>query len=111
MKREHRDCAGFSSGTLILALLTGACVGAVAALLIAPDSGIRMRRRLRKGAKIAQEEFADVAAEAKEALGALGKDARQTLRQTATRLGAALGAAKDALKDDSKVLRGVPPHG
>ncbi|MGH7230797.1 MAG: YtxH domain-containing protein [Nitrospiraceae bacterium] len=110
MERDHRSCGGFSVATLALAFFTGTLLGAGAALLIAPESGTRIRKRLRKSAKIAQEEFSDVAAEAREALGVLGKDARQTIRQTASRLSAALGATKDALKEEAKVLRGIPPH-
>jgi hypothetical protein len=70
-----------------------------------------MRRRLVQSARIAQEEFADVAIDTREAFGALGKDARQTIRQTAARLGAALGATKEALTTETKALKGLPPHG
>jgi gas vesicle protein len=111
MERDHRGYEGFSCGALALAFLTGTLLGAGVALLMAPESGTRMRRRLKKGAKIAQEELADVAVEAREALGALGKDARQTIRHTASRLSAVLGATKDALKAEGNALRGVPPHG
>jgi hypothetical protein len=42
-------------------------------------------------------------------VGALTKDARQTLRQTASRLGAALGATRDAIKSDvERVITDVP---
>ncbi|MGH8473131.1 MAG: hypothetical protein ACREVJ_11890, partial [Gammaproteobacteria bacterium] len=92
---RHR---GGCVGTLSLAFVLGVVFGSGMALLLTPDSGSRMRLRLRQGAKTAQEEFADVAIEAREALGALGKDARQTIRQTASRLGAALGATKQALR-------------
>lgn len=111
MERDQRGYEGFSCGALMFAFLTGTLLGAGAALLMAPESGPRMRKRLKQGARIAQGELADVAVEAREALGALGKDARQTIRQTASRLGAVLGATKDALKAEANALRGGPPHG
>lgn len=111
MERDQRGPEGSSCSALVLAFLTGAFLGAGAALLMAPESGPRMRKRLKQSARIAQEELADVAVEAREALGALGKDARQTIKQTASRLSAVLGATKDALKDEANALRGVPPHG
>ena len=111
MERNHRHKKGFSSAAVAIAFLIGVALGAGTALLMAPESGPRMRRRLRQSARIAQEEFADVALETREALEALGKDARQTIRQTASRLSAALGATKEALTTEGRTLRGFPPHG
>ena len=109
MEMDDRQRGG-CVGTLSLAFALGVVFGAGTALLLTPDSGSKMRRRLRQGAKTAQEEFADVAIEAREALGALSKDARQTIRQTTSRLGAALGATKQALRTDGRTLKGVPSH-
>jgi gas vesicle protein len=92
-----------------MAFLSGALVGAAAALLLAPEPGKAMRRRLAHGAKAAQEELSDVAAETREAVGALTKDARQTLRQTASRLSAALGATRDAITGDVDAMTKEPP--
>lgn len=39
-----------NTGNSILAFIAGAAVGAVAALLVAPDSGARTREKIRKGA-------------------------------------------------------------
>ena len=111
MERHFRPKKGFSPAAVTMALLMGVTLGAGTALLIAPESGPRMRRRLRQSARIAQEEFADVALETREAFEALGKDARQTIRQTASRLSAALGATKEALTTEGRVLKGFPPHG
>ena len=95
------------TGTIMMAFLIGALVGAGTAMLLAPEPGIRMRRRLVDGARAAQEELAGVAAETKEAFGMLTKDARQTLRQTASRLNAALEATRDAItgEEDPGVRR------
>ena len=84
-----------------MAFLCGVVVGALGTLLMTPESGADIRTRLRRGAKTAQDELTDAAAETAEALGALSKDARQTIRQTASRLGAALQATKEAIKQET----------
>jgi gas vesicle protein len=94
----HADCRPVE--VIALAFLAGALIGSAAALLVAPEPGQRMRRRLAHGAKTAQEELSGVAAETREAFGALTKDARQTLRQTASRLGAVVEATREALSGD-----------
>jgi gas vesicle protein len=103
---SDRGAHSGSTGLLVMAFATGALVGAGAALLLAPESGQAMRRRIAQGAKAAQEELSDVAAETREAVGALTKDARQTLRQTASRLGAAIGATRDAMTSDAESVAG-----
>ncbi len=40
MERDHRGQEGFSCGALMLAFLTGTLLGAGAALLMAPESGL-----------------------------------------------------------------------
>jgi gas vesicle protein len=90
------------TGTITLAFVIGAVVGAGTAILLAPEAGTRMRKRLADGAKAAQEELAGVAAETKEAFGVLTKDARQTLRQTASRLNAAMEATREAISGEDE---------
>ena len=92
---------GCSGDTVFVAFVFGVFFGAGAALLLTPEPGTTMRHRLLRGAKVAQEEFSDVATETRDALGVLGKDARQTLRRTATRFNAALEATKERLKNQS----------
>jgi gas vesicle protein len=105
---SHSRGQGGSFVAITSAFLIGAIAGAGAALLLAPEPGRTMRRRLAQGAKIAQEELTDVAAETREAFGALTKDARQTLRQTASRLTAALEATRDAIKNDTEPTASEP---
>lgn len=95
----------FSRGAIALAFLAGFLIGASTALLLAPEPGSEIRRRLARCAKTAQEELADVAAETRGALEALTKDARQTIRQTASRLGDVVEATKDALTADTPTLK------
>jgi gas vesicle protein len=105
---SHSREQGGSFAAITWAFVIGAITGAGAAFLLAPEPGRTMRRRLAQGAKIAQEELTDVAAETREALGALTKDARQTLRQTASRLTAALGATRDAITTDTEATSPEP---
>jgi gas vesicle protein len=106
MERRPDYDEGFSTAAVILAFLSGAAIGTLAALLLAPEAGADIRQRLRRGAKTAQEELTDVAVETREAFEALTKDARQTIRQTAARLNAALGATREALQTEIQALKG-----
>jgi gas vesicle protein len=100
MSQSREECG--SIGILAGVFVAGALIGAGTALLLTPESGRRMRRRLALGARAAQEELTGVATETREAFGALTKDARQTLRQTASRLTAALEATRDAITGDAE---------
>ena len=48
------------SGACLVSFLFGASVGAAAALLLAPESGERTRRRIRRAAEDAQDYIEDV---------------------------------------------------
>jgi gas vesicle protein len=98
---SHRAEEHSSAGTIALAFIIGAIVGAGAALLLAPEPGNRMRKRLLDGARAAQEELAGVASETRDALGMLTKDARQTFRQTASRLNTALEHTREAISGEA----------
>ena len=104
--RRHHHRVGFSTGDVLAVFVAGAVMGAGVALLAAPESGARMRQRLVRGARTAQEELAGVMEGTREALEALTKDARQTLRHTAIRLTDAMEATKEALKSDVDPRKG-----
>ncbi len=46
-----------NTGNTLLALVTGAAIGAAVGLLYAPESGEETRKKLNKDAKIAQDKF------------------------------------------------------
>ena len=54
------DNGGVSVGTVFLAMVTGALAGAVAALLLAPQSGEESREQLRGYARRAEEGIRDI---------------------------------------------------
>ena len=97
-----------SVSPLSVAFIIGAAVGAGAALCTAPHSGSEMRRRLASGAKRAQEELGEVAEETREAVEALTKDARQTVRHTLWRLADAVTATKEAFQAEADGVKRMP---
>lgn len=57
-----------NTGNTILALLTGAAIGAGIGILFAPDKGINTRRKIRKGVEEASEDLSDKFYEASDKL-------------------------------------------
>ena len=77
--------------------ISGFILGAGAAILMTPEPGTNIRNRLAKGAKIAQEEFGDVANETKEAFHSISQDTQRTIKQAASRITDAVEATKKAV--------------
>jgi len=100
-KPEHLPTNECPTGVMAVAFLAGAILGAGAVLLLTPEPGSAMRQRLLRGAKVAKDELTDIVSETRDALEALGKDARQTAKRTTSRLKTATAAAMDALTTDS----------
>ena len=80
--------------------ISGFILGAGAAILMTPEPGTNIRNRLAKGAKIAQEEFGDVANETKEAFHSISQDTQRTIKQAASRITDAVEATKKAVTAD-----------
>ncbi len=93
--------------------ISGFILGASAAILMAPEPGASIRGRLAKGAKTAQEEFADVANETKEAFRSISQETQRTVKQAAARLTNAVEATKQAVianqEDDTSPAGVFPP--
>ncbi len=66
-----------NSGSTLLALLTGAAIGAAVGLLYAPDSGEHTREKLGKDAKKAQDQFNKKYQETTSNLSSKAKKARK----------------------------------
>jgi len=64
-----------STGKVIAALLVGAAVGAMAGLLVAPDSGTKTRRKLSKTADDLLEDLEDAWEEGAEKIKELADEA------------------------------------
>ena len=82
--------------------ISGFILGAGAAILMAPEPGSSIRGRLAKGAKTAQEEFAEVANETKEAFRSISQETQRTVKQAAVRLTDAVEATKQAVIADEE---------
>ena len=91
--------------------ISGFILGAGAAILMAPEPGVNLRGRLAKGAKIAQEEFGEVANETKEAFRSISQDTQRTVKQTASRITDAVEATKQAVISDKDTPPSQPLFG
>ena len=73
-----------------------------------PEPGSSIRSRLAKGAKIAQEEFGDVANETREAFRSISQDTKRTMKQAAARINDAVEATKQAVIADEEDKPSAP---
>ena len=80
--------------------ISGFILGAGAAILMAPEPGTNIRNRLAKGAKIAQEEFGNVANETKKAFRSISQDTQRTVKHAASSITNAVEATKKAVTAD-----------
>lgn len=92
------DNRGVSGEAVIVAFLTGAMVGAVAALLLAPQSGQESRERLRNYAKRTEEDFRDLTERATDTWDTVSRKGREFMQESSAALKDALEAGKDAMQ-------------
>jgi gas vesicle protein len=97
MADQHHEC---SSAGMSLAFLSGAIIGAVAAILYAPQSGAQMRTALRSYARRTEEEVLEKAREIRGELTRTIEDAKRYLKDTEATIEAALAAGKEAFKKE-----------
>lgn len=103
MSSDDRDNG---TTTVILAFLTGAAIGAVAALLLAPQTGEDARAQLRGYARRAEDSLREVADRAGEAMDeAVGKG-REFFKEKKTVLSEAFDAGRDAMKREKDRILG-----
>ena len=100
-----------SSAAVLLAFLGGAALGAVAALLLAPQSGRESREQLRGYARRAEENVRDVAGRAGEALGAALDHGKEFIASKRSVLREAMDAGREAMKGEGERMRGEGPGG
>jgi gas vesicle protein len=97
---DEHTTQGDASWVNTFVFIAGFLLGAGTAILLTPDSGSQLRRRLTRGAKTAQEEFSDMASQTKEAMQAWSEEAKTTMKQAATRVNSAVDATKQAVKTE-----------
>lgn len=90
-----------TSNTL-LAFLVGAATGGIAALLLAPTSGVELRRRIGESAEKARKDTLETAREAGQKVAQTYEETAQTAREVASEIKASAGAQRDAVKQAFK---------
>ncbi len=88
-----------NTGQTVLALLTGAAIGAGIGILYAPDKGVKTRDNISKNAKKAQKQFTKQLKETTNKLGTKASEARQSFEhKLEDTLSSASYKADDVLK-------------
>lgn len=94
------DNGGVSFGTVFLAMVTGALAGAVAALLLAPQSGQEAREQLRGYARRAEEGIRDIGERAGEEFEKVVQKGRELYEDNKSVLTEAFEAGREAMKQE-----------
>lgn len=97
MADQNHTCSGAG---VSIAFLSGAVIGAVAAMLYAPQSGEETRRALRGYARRTEEEMLDKAREIRQDIAQTVDEAKRYLRETEATIAAAVAAGKEAFKKE-----------
>ncbi|MDX2253627.1 MAG: YtxH domain-containing protein [Nitrospira sp.] len=100
------DDRGSSAAAVLLAFLSGAALGAVAAMLLAPESANESRERLRRYARRAEGQLHDMAGRAGEVFEEVvgqGKDFVETKKSA---LREAFEAGREAMRQERDRMRG-----
>ena len=99
------DDHGSSAGVL-LAFLSGAAFGAVAALLLAPQSGRESREQLRGYARRAENDLRDLAGRAGEAFEEVVDEGKEFVEAKKSVLREAFDAGREAMKRERDRIGG-----
>lgn len=82
-----------------LAFGIGVAAGAAVALLYAPQTGVKTRRRLRKGVEDAGDYLFDAGEYLKDQAERFSEEAQKTMKRTKGKVGSAVDAAVDKAGD------------
>ena len=98
-----------SSAAVFMAFLSGAALGAVAALLLAPQSGSESRERLRGYARRAEDNLVDLAGRAGEAFEEVVDQGKEFVETKKSVLRETFDAGREAMKRERERLKGGSP--
>jgi len=90
-----------------IAFGVGVTAGAAVALLYAPESGVRTRKRIRRGIGDGVDCLEDAAEYLKEQAESLSKQAQATLKQTRGQVDDAVDKAGDMVSGAAKSIRAL----
>ncbi len=94
------DSGGVSIGTVFLAMITGALAGAVAALLLTPQSGQESRDQLRTYARRAEEGLRDISERAGEEFEKVVQKGREVYEENRSVVTEAFDAGREAMRHE-----------
>ncbi|ALA59822.1 conserved exported protein of unknown function [Nitrospira moscoviensis] len=94
-----------SATAVLLAFLSGAALGAVAALLLAPQSGRESREQLRGYARRAEDNLRELADRAGEALEGVMEEGKSFVESKKSVIREALEAGREAMKRERESVR------
>jgi len=95
-----------SSAAVVLAFLTGTALGALAALVLAPESGSESRDQLRRYARRAEDNLRDLAGRAGEVYEEVLGEGREYVGSKKSALRDAFEAGREAMRQERDRLRG-----
>lgn len=98
------DDRGFTPGTVVLAFLSGAFLGAAVAFLMAPQSGRETRDRLRRFASDTEEQARDLAGRASETFDKAVERGREFIKEKKSVLTDAIEAGREAMRRERERL-------
>lgn len=96
---RHED-GGFSAGSVLLSFLLGGMVGAGLALLLAPQSGVETRRKIRELTEEVKEKASDYVEHAKEKVVSTVGKGKEVFEEKKSAIAAALEAGKEAYEKE-----------
>lgn len=102
---------GSSSAGVLLAFLSGAALGAVAALLLAPQAGRESREQLRGYARRAEGNLRDLAVRAGETFEEVVGEGKEYVDSKKSVLREAFDVGREAMRHERDRLRGEEDHG
>jgi gas vesicle protein len=98
---SHHFDDGYGSGSVLLAFVLGGLVGAGIALLVAPQSGVETRRKIKEFADEATEKAAEFAESTKEKVSSTIDTAKSMYEEQKAAVAAAVDAGKQAYQRES----------
>ncbi len=94
----HED--GYNAGSVLLAFVLGSAVGAGVALLLAPQSGVETRRRIKEFADEAKGKASEYACTARETVTSTVDKAKDLYGEKKSAITAAVEAGKEAYQKE-----------
>ena len=87
-----------SSWVNTFVFIAGFLLGAGTAIMLTPESGSQLRTRIARGARTAQDEVSEMAAQTKEAMQVWSDETKETMKHVADRVNSAVDTTKQAVK-------------